>query len=70
MNVDFKFSLGETVVDETRDGMTGKVYRLEFEKRGIFYAIEGRDTKWLAKEGALTAKKDYKPQTYDTGGVA
>lgn len=70
MKIDFAFALGDVVVDETRGGLTGKVYRVEFEKRGIFYAIEGRDTKWLAKEGALTAKKDYKPKSYDTGDVA
>lgn len=62
--VKFKFNLGDKVVDETRSFGQGygEVVRMEIEERGIFYAIKHGDRRWLAKEGALTAHRDYKPE--------
>ena len=64
-NIKFEFGLGVKVVDETRKApqdTIGEVYRMEFEKRGIFYAIRGKHGSWLAKEGALTLYRDFKPE--------
>ncbi|WFG37972.1 hypothetical protein 20Sep420_00088 [Pseudomonas phage 20Sep420] len=64
MKIETKFSLEDKVVDETRTydfENEGVIYRIEFEKRGIFYAVRGKNRSWLAKEGALTLKRDFKP---------
>lgn len=58
----FAFGLGDKVVDETRTTSQencGFIYRVEVDSKGIFYAVQGASTRWLAKEGALTPQADY-----------
>ena len=56
----FAFGLGDKVVDETRPKgyeNVGSIFRVEVDHNGIFYAVQGANTRWLAKEGALTSKE-------------